>query len=254
MRLIAAFLTFATISAFAAERLDITKDGKKMEQNSAKALWNSAGIDQYSFPQAPGFVAVSTVMTSVFGGVYVVADFVGQQGLQNITVVGEIISANGDVMMTDTWSSIPGLNFVPQLEFWNGTFPNSWPSGKTRFRAVVITQSGNVTEANGYADFKSCCTSSGPQIKSVTAGFDGQHIIVAGNFTAPVMGINGNWASVTNITPSTATPLGTTIGTATVAIPNDYDPLFGNDGNGVLTVCDRGQCSQTFFNIPPVSP
>ena len=239
MRLVAVFLSFLA-AMFAADRRDIAETTKPMARASAQAMWSATGIDNMAFPQAPGAIAVrrSDANTN--------AIFTAASLPSGTCIVGQIIAPDGNgAINTDTFC-VAGYTGPFSFEIWNGPFPLMWPAGPTRLR-VLVNSNGNVTEANAYVPVRSCCINSGPQV-SVAMTPDNQGLMVTGNFRNPVFAINGTIVLGVNISPTNLTPFGQTQGSATVPIPL-WDSTLSNEGNGILTVCEGGWCSQTFFHV-----
>ncbi len=246
MRLIAAvFLSFFA-AAFAADRRDIAEITKPMARASAQAMWNAAGIDNMNFPQVPGGV-ITVWRNSANGNVQ--ARFSAQTLAPGTCIAGEIIAPpDNGAITTDTVCVSQGYTGPVAFEIWSGPFPFMWPAGNTRLR-ILVNSGGNVTEANASIPVRSCCANAGPQA-TVTATPDSQGLVVTGNFRNPVFAINGNVVPGVNISPANTTPFGQTQGTATVPITIG-DSTLSNEGNGILTVCEGGWCSQVAFHIQP---
>jgi hypothetical protein len=242
MRTIALFLMF-TVGMFAADRRSIAEVGEKVDRATAKAMWARADslLNTTTFPQAPGILSVLT------SGAQYQIDFTTQTLPAGSSVGGEIIDPNGEEISTDTYYFSEAVNGGVFMELWNGAFPQGWPAGITRFRMLVTTAGGTITEANAYVAVRSCCTNgTAPQVTSITPSSNGSQLTITGQFyAAPMVGINGTPVQVISGVTTFSATTGALQGT--IVIPNI---IALNDGNGVLTLCDQGYCSQTFFNIP----
>lgn len=238
--IISAACMFLAATTLVAERHEKTDSSRKLDVETARAMWNTAnvGVGNLTFPQANGIV--SAVQNSRTTGAEVT--FSSATLPRGSCAVAFIVAPNGDSITTDTYcapSSEPG---AIRLELWSGDFPNTWPSGLTRFRVIVL--SGNlISEANAYVMVRSCCANQGPVVTSVTALPNGT-LQVAGQFMSPMVGVNGYFAQAiggsTSVTPGSPPQ-------STITINN---PVSLENGNGVVTVCEQGACSQTFFHVP----
>ena len=247
-----------TSAVFAADRRNIGEVGTKVDHRAARAMWagrdtTTDGLDSVSFPQAAGVFTVAQIPFDTTAQTNVV--FRSAAIVEDSCFVGQIISSRSS-MTTDTFcishDQSPDNHSQMYMRLWNGPFPDSWPSGLTRFRMLVKTASGKVTEVN--TNVSTCCgVSQGPTIATVIPIVNGGNLTslnVTGQFTAPVVAVNGE------ILPITATSAGNSL----FGSPSQGSIIIGpssigefnllNDGNGVLTVCDAGWCSQTFFHSP----
>lgn len=240
MRLITLCLTMV-LGLSAAERHNVADISEKVERSTAKAMWASNGIENLSFPQAPG------ILSALSNGDQFEVGFSSSAIPAGSYVIGEIIAPSGEIISTDTYQ-LPtngGNSFNVFFELWNGAFPGMWQAGVTRFRAVV-SGGGRISEADAYVLVRASGYPQDIPVVSITPSPDGSQLTVSGLFTGPQVGVNGTPATIVSSSVSpTGNPQQASI---TLAIPT-YLP----NGNGVLTVCDGGQCSQTFFHVSPTA-
>ncbi len=223
--------------AFAGERRE-TNRLERIDAKTARDIWSDTGVDfgNLVLPQAPGAVSVLTNGSVVFS----TGSLPGGS-----CAVGAIIAPNGsDAISTDTYCTPVGsAGYSMYLELWHGEFPGTWPTGITKFRVLVLS-AGQIGESTAYVPVRTCCVDMpSPTVSSVTNLADGS-LQVSGQFTAPIVAVNGTLAQITKTTV-TSFP-GITPQTTTIVLTNT--PGL-NDGNGILTLCERGKCSQTFFHV-----
>lgn len=230
-----------SLGFFAADRRNIAEIGTPMDRAAARAMWKSAGIESQQFPQASAIITVESSPQAFEVGRQVVVSFVSTALVANACVSGYIIPPNdaGAIELTTfCYGSTAGYIGA---NLWNGAFPDGWPSGNTRFRVLIMGNDGKVTEVNSYVPVQaSSGLSRGPIVNSISAAADGQHLVVEGNFAAPLFAVNGVAATATAGAANVSTGQNFTF----IELPT---PL--NNGNGILTVCAGGWCSQTYFHL-----
>jgi hypothetical protein len=216
----------------------------------------SDGLENLSFPQAAGVVTVSQIANEFPAPTYVV--FRSTSITEDTCFVGQTITSTSTVT-TDTFCVNPadqqqGFQEQKYMRLWNGPFPDVWPSGLTRFRVLVKTASGKVTEVNTYVSTCGCGVSQSPSIAKITPVMNGGNLAslnVTGQFTAPVVAVNNLILPIMAASPTNSPFGGVPSQQGSINIgPSLEIGNFNllNDGNGVMTVCDAGWCSQTFFN------
>ena len=223
---------------------DISEVAERIARTDSRAMRPAdAGWIDLTFPQAAGIVSVRD------NGTQTEAYFTSSSLPVGACVTGLTIVPSGDALPTDTYCVWGPQSGSITMELWNGAFPDGWQPGTIRFRVFVKETSGRITEANGYAPLRSCCSSNGPQVTSIAVSADGSQLMVRGAFDAgPMVGINGIPVAVISGTAATSSAGTPTSIQGTIVVPNTVGL---NDGNGVLTLCFQGSCSQTFFHIPP---
>lgn len=244
MKKLVLFLSLSSVGLFAADRRDIAEFGTKLDHATAKAVRAQFSGFDGPFPQAAGYMFVSGDPNN--GSLSVAFTTLPGAVAAGASIFGQIISSTGDVVNTEAYENTDtsGQIFTYYLELWNGTFPGAWPVGQTRFRAIIKGADGKITEANTYVFAHGCCVEEVPAITSIVPSSGGLTVTVSGQFSAPIIAINGVIAKILSsaVTVPTEGSGGVPQGTFTVQIPYFQQ-------NSVITVCDQAYCSQGYFHI-----
>ncbi len=92
------------------------------------------------------------------------------------------ILPDGSIVPMDSWQVFcEGDGCAPNMELWNGKFPDAWQSGQTTFDALIV-DSGKLLYVSAAVDVRSCCAISGP-IDRADVDANGTVINLTGQFT-----------------------------------------------------------------------
>ncbi len=224
MKTFALFLSLSSVGLFAADRRNIAEFGTKAEAATAKATHAQATGFNGPFTQADGFMYVSPSGDVAFNTL--------PGAVKNgACIFGQTIYPNGDVKNSETYCNEDpsGQAYSFYLEMSTGIYASGDQVGATRFRGIV----------------HGCCAPEVPAITSIEPSIDGSTITVSGQFSAPIIAVNGTVAKILSSAVALPAPGsgGVPQGTFVVQIPYWQQ-------NSVIAVCDQGYCSQGYFHIP----
>jgi hypothetical protein len=238
MKTLVLFLSLSSVGLFAADRRNIAEVGIQATGAAKAAHAHDIGLTG-PFPQAAGFIYVNPVGDVSFNTLPGAVTF-------GACVVGQTITPDGEATNGQEYCNADssGQNYSFYLELSAGVFPGDAQTGVTRFRGVIIGADGKVTEANTFVFVHGCCAPEIPAIMSIVPSADGATVTVSGQFSDPIIAINGVTARIL----SSAVVVPTPVSSAPQATFVVEIPYFQQ--NSVITICDQAYCSQGYFHIP----
>jgi hypothetical protein len=240
MKTLVLFLSLPSVGMFAADRRNIAEFGTKADPATAKAAHPQDTGFAGPFPQANGFMYVSPTGDVAFNTLPgAVAD--------GACIFGQVIAPNGDVTNSEEYCNqdTSGQSYSFYLELSTGTFPSGSQVGTTRFRGIIQGADGKITETNAYVFVHGCCAPEVPAIASIVPSPDGSTTTVSGQFSAPIIAVNGTVAQILSSSVVMPTPGSGGVPQGTFVVQNPYFQQ-----NSVITICDQSYCSQGYFHIP----
>lgn len=234
-----------------AKQVEASKVGRVFNPGESQAFWAAmprpasiGGIPGFQFPQAPGVVDIPAVPNGQGEGETHVTYL--STSPTNGKFAARIVAPNGDVI---NYPPVDLTGLQPTLfgmELWNGSFPQSWQAGTTRFE-VYVQQGSQISMAVGFVNFHGgnpfpiyigdiAAAGTSPNLSLVLVGAGGQ--------LQP-----GATAMVAGYIPVQEFSADPNSGNLILTLPGNS---WLNEGTTTVTFCSGGNCRTASFEYSVV--